>query len=193
MYNAVRKIHLYSGLIILAFLMMYFVSGYMMAHRPWFLTASRPPMTQTATLQSADALPADQLAAEVKAQLGLVGRIQFPQKQPADLTRFWVNRPGTMVRVEVPARERQIHVTTQRVGLVGTLIMLHKVNGYDDQWLFDAYALFCDLAGLSMILFALSGVYLWWKRAKNRTWGILCLAASCAYAAAVLLHLAYAP
>src|SRR4051794_1010930 len=193
MYNAVRKIHLYCGLIILAFLMMYFVSGYMMAHRPWFVTASPPPTPRTATLESADALPAEQLAAEVKTQLGLAGRIQFPQKQPAGTTRFWVVRPGSMVRVDVPAGGRQIHVTTQRVGLVGTLVMLHKVNGYDDQLLFDAYAFFCDLAGLSMILFAVSGVYLWWKRAKHRAWGVLCLAASCAYAAAVMLHFAYAP
>src|SRR5947199_9198351 len=109
------------------------------------------------------------------------------------MTRFWINRPGTMIRIEVPARQRQIHLTTQRVGVVGTLIMLHKINGYDDQLLFDAYALFCDLAGLSMILFAVTGVYLWWKRTRNRVPGILCLLASCAYAAAVMLHLAFAP
>ena len=193
MYNVIRKTHLYCGLIILIFLMMYFVSGYMMVHRPWFLAAPPPPTTQTAALESPAALAPDQLAAAVQKQLRLVGRIQFPQKQPPEMTRFWINRPGTMIRVEVPARERQIHLTTQRVGLVGTLIMLHKVSGYDDQLIFDAYAFFCDLAGLSMILFAISGVYLWWKRVKNHTWGILCLLASCAYAAAMMLYLAYAP
>jgi hypothetical protein len=193
MYSVVRKIHLFCGLVILAFLMMYFVSGYIMVHRPWFMSAPPPPTTQTASLESAGALPPEQLAAEVKNKLGLVGRVQFPQKQPADVTRFWVNRPGVMVRVDVPAGGHAVTVTTQRVGLVGTLIMLHKVRGYDGQLAFDACALFCDLAGLSMIVFALSGVYLWWKRAKKRLWGVLCLAASCAYAAGMMLYFAYAP
>jgi hypothetical protein len=165
----------------------------MMAHRPWFVTAPPAPTTQTAALESTDALPAEQLATEVQKKLGLAGRIQFPQKQPAEMTRFWVVRPGTMIRVDVPAQEHLIHVTTQRVGLVGTLIMLHKVCGYDGQLIFDAYAFFCDLSGLSMILFAISGVYLWWKRVKNHFWGALCLIASCAYAAGMMLYLAYAP
>jgi len=193
MYNVIRKIHLYCGLIILIFLMMYFVSGYMMVHRPWFVAAPPAPTTKMATLESTGALPTEQLAAEVQKKLGLVGRIQFPPKQPAEVTRFWVVRPGTMIRVDVPARAHLIYLTTQRVGLVGTLIMLHKVRGYDGQLIFDAYAFFCDLAGLSMILFAISGVYLWWKRVKNHSWGVLCLTASCAYAAGMMLYLAYAP
>jgi hypothetical protein len=193
MYNVIRKVHLYCGLVILAFLMMYFVSGYIMVHRPWFMTAPPPATTQTATLESERAVPDDQLAAAVQKQMGLKGRIQFPLKQPAEGTRFWINRPGTMARVDVPAGGREIRVTTQPAGLVGTLIMLHKVRGYDDQLVFDAYALFCDLAGLSMIVFAFTGVYLWWKRTTNHFWGIVCLTASCAYGAGMMLYLAYAP
>jgi hypothetical protein len=193
MYNLIRKIHLYCGLIILIFLMMYFVSGFMMVHRPWFLSPGPPPTTQAFPLQSTANLDPDQLAANVKKQLSLTGRIQFPQSQPPGLTRFWVNRPGTMIRVDIPANEHQIHLSTQTTGLVGTLIMLHKVNGYDDQLLFDLYALFCDLAGASLILFALTGIYLWWKSTKNHTLGILCLTASIAYAAAMMLYFAYAP
>jgi hypothetical protein len=191
MYNIVRKIHLYCGLIILAFLVMYFVSGYMMIHRPWFLG---PPSTttQTVTLDSIGALPIEQLAVEAKKRLGLGGRT-FVQTQTPDMKRFFVIRPGTTVRVDVPAGGDVVHVITQRYGVVGTLIVLHKLRGYDDQWLFNAYVLFCDLAGLSMIVFAISGVYLWWKRTKNRLWGILCLTGSCVYAAGMMLYFAYAP
>ena len=48
-------------------------------------------------------------------------------------------------------------------------------------------------AAVVMLFLLVSGVYLWWKRAKNRAWGVLCLTASCAYAAGVMLYLAYAP
>lgn len=193
MYRVIRQIHLYCGLVVGAFLMMYFVSGYIMVHRPWFLPAPSAPTVRTTTLAPIDQESIEQLAADAKKQLGLRGRIQFPQAQAAGLTRFWVLRPGVMARVDIPADGRTVKITTQRAGLVGTLIMLHKIAGYDDQLIFDVYAFFCDLAGVAMILFAISGVYLWWKRARNKTWGILCLAASCAYAAGMMLYLAYAP
>jgi len=193
MYNALRKIHLYCGLIILIFLMMYFVSGYIMVHRPWFMTALPPPTVQTATLESAGPLSDEAVAAAVKKQLALPGRIQFPLQKPAGETLFWVNRPGSMVRVDVFTQTRRIKLTNQPAGLVGTLIMLHKVAGYDNVPLFDVYAFFCDLAGLSMILFAVTGVYLWWKRVKNHTLGIICLTASCAYGIGMMLYLVYAP
>ena len=193
MYRLMRTIHLYCGMVILTFLMMYFVRGYTMIQRPWFLPAPPPPTARTATLESAEHSSIEQFAADVKKQLRLFGRIQFPLAQPAGLTRFWVIHPGTMTRVDIPAGGHAVTITTQRTGLVGTLIMLHKINGYDDQPLFDLYSFFCDLAGLSMIVFAFSGVYLWWKRARNRLWGILCLTASCGYATGMMLYLLYAP
>ena len=189
MYQIVRRIHLFSGTTIMAFLMMYFVSGYIMVHRPWFVTPSPPAVTQTAPLDAAAPANVDRLALYVKEKFKLTGRVQFPQVQPQGVKRFWVNRPGVMVRVDVPANQGRVNFTTQRVGLVGTLIMLHKVRGYDDQLVFDLYTLFCDLAGASMILFAVSGVYLWWKRTRNHTWGIVCLGASCAYGVGMVVYL----
>jgi len=191
MYVLVRRIHLFSGTIIMAFLLMYFVSGYIMVHRPWFMRPSPPPVTRTAPLEAGAPVNVDRLAVYVRDKFELAGRIQFPQVQPKDTKRFWVLRPGVMIRVDVPANQGRVSFTTQDAGFVGTLIMLHKVRGYDDQVLFDVYALFCDLSGVSMILFAVSGVYLWWKRTRNRSWGIVCLGASCAYGLGMVLYLAY--
>jgi hypothetical protein len=194
MYNVIRRIHLYCGLIIVIFVMMYSVSGFIMTHRPWFNVPHPGPTTRSAALESADDQPDQQLSADVQRQLSLAGRIQFPQKQPsANVTRFWINRPGTMIRVDVSRPQRLILLNTQRVGWDGKLIMLHKVNGYDAEPIFDAYALFCDLTGVAMILFALSGVYLWWRRTTKHLWGILCLIASCGYGVGMMVYLAYAP
>jgi hypothetical protein len=195
MYRVIRRIHQYCGLIILAFIMMYALSGFIMTHRPWFAGVGRPaPTTRTAALaQPVGSRSKEQLAADVQRQLGLVGRIQFPiNPPPADVTRFWINHPGTELRVDVSRREQVIRLTTQRERWVGKLIMLHKVAGYDAQPVFDLCAFFCDLTGLAMILFAFTGVYLWWKTARNRLWGMLCLTASCAYAVGMMLYFAFA-
>jgi hypothetical protein len=193
MYHLIRRIHLYSSLVIIVFLMMYFVSGYMMTHVSWFPSSNHPEPVQTANLESSPDRPAEQVAADVKNQLHLPGRIQFPVTQPAGMTRFWINHPGTMTRVDVSTADGVIRVFPVHAGLIGALVMLHKVAGYDNQPAYNLCALFCDLCGVSMILFALTGVYLWWMRTKNHLWGILCLIASCAYAAGILLYLAYAP
>jgi hypothetical protein len=193
MYEVFRKIHLYCGLIILTFLMFYFVSGYIMAHRPWFLSAPPAPTRQTVSLDVDSTLPLLDRAAYVKKELAIPGRIQFSRPQPPGGTLFWVDRPGWMVRVDVYPRNHTVQLTTQRAGWIGTLIMLHKIAGYDNELLFDVYAFCCDLSGLSMIVFAFTGVYLWWKRVKNHALGIVCLIASCGYGVGMLLYFAYAP
>ena len=196
MYNVFRKIHLYSGLIILVYVMMFYVSGYIMTHRPWFLGAPAPATTRTAVLEPGLLrLSNEQLAANLQKQLGLSGGIQFPLGQPPNLIRFFVIRPGTTVRVDVSTQDKLIRVITQRYGLVGTLIVLHKIEGYRARngLLSNASVFFGDLAALSMIAFAISGVILWWKSVKNHFWGSVCLIASCVYAAGMMLYFAYAP
>src|SRR6185436_10337182 len=104
MYNLIRKTHLYSGLILLMFVMMYFVSGYVFLHRPWFGTNRPAPTTQTATLQSTQPRTPAELAADVQKQLALGGRVILPAQQRPDATRFSIVRPGTNIRIEVPAQ-----------------------------------------------------------------------------------------
>ena len=194
MYNVFRKIHLYSGLIILIYVMMFYVSGYIMTHRPWFLGTPRPTTTRTAVLEPGLLrLSNEQLAANLQKQLGLAGGIQFPLGQPPNLIRFFVIRPGTTVRVDVSTQDKVIRVVTQRYGWVGTLIVLHKIEGYGARPFVNASVFFGDLAALSMIVFAISGVILWWKSVKNHFWGSVCLIASCGYAAGMMLYFAFAP
>lgn len=198
MYNPIRKFHLWCGLIILTFVMMYAVSGAIMTHRPWFAAAAHRPAPTTQAVALDPSIATDQskehLAADVQRQLKLEGRIQFPLSQPsADVARFWVNHPGTELRVDVSKKEKLIRLSLQREPWVGKLIMLHKVSGYDAHPAYDAFAFFADLTGVAMILFAFTGVYLWWKTAKNRLWGVLCLIASCAYGVGMMLYFAYAP
>ena len=51
--------------------------------------------------------------------------------------------------------------------------------------------LFCDLASLSLILFALTGIYLWWRLARRRFWGYVCLAVSWGYTGVTIAYLMY--
>jgi len=48
-----------------------------------------------------------------------------------------------------------------------------------------------DLASLSLILFGLTGIYLWWRLARRRFWGYVCLAVSWGYTGVTIAYLMY--
>src|SRR5688572_30944320 len=107
MYNAIRKIHLYSGMVVLLFLMMYFVSGYVMIHRPWFGgQGGKPPAdVRTESLAGyAGPREPEALAAYVVGRFQLRGRANVPPaaRQPQNSIRFNVVRPGTIQQIEIP-------------------------------------------------------------------------------------------
>ena len=197
MYNVIRKIHLYSGLVILVFLMMYFVSGYVMIHRPWFggQSGKPPPGVRTESLAGyTGPREPEALAAYVVERFQLHGRANVPPpaRQPQKSIRFNVVRPGMIQQVDIPRDGDTVTVTTTRENLAGVLVQLHRVHGYGGGWVWNTFVFFNDVASASCILFALSGVYLWWKTAKRRIWGMLCLAASCAYTIGTILYLMHA-
>jgi hypothetical protein len=197
MYDAIRKVHLYSGLVVLSFLMMYFVSGYVMIHRPWFGGQSNKPPANVRTESLAGyAGPrtAEALAAYVGEEFDLHGRANIPPaaRQPAKSIRFNIVRPGTIHQVEIPHDGDAVTITTTRENIAGVLVQLHRVHGYGGGAIWNAFVFFNDLASASCIVFALTGVYLWWKTAKRKIWGVLCLTASCAYTAGTILYLMYA-
>jgi hypothetical protein len=82
-----------------------------------------------------------------------------------------------------------VKITTTRENLAGVLVQLHRVHGYGGGPIWNAFVLFNDLASASCIVFAFSGVYLWWKTAKRKIWGVLCLTTSCAYTVGTIVYL----
>ena len=197
MHNFIRKIHLYSGLVILVFLMMYFVSGYVLIHRPWFGGQENKPDLSLRTESLAGysgARTPEALAAYVADRFDLRGRVNIPPPpgQPKNAIRFSVFHPGTMQQVEIPHDGDTVTIRTTRENLAGVFVHLHRIHGYGGGWLFNTYVLFNDLASFCCILFALTGVYLWWKTARRKVWGIICLAISCLYGFGMIAYLLYA-
>jgi hypothetical protein len=199
MFTIVRKIHLYSGLVILTFLMMYFISGYVLIHRPWFggQSGKPQPITRSESLAGyTGPRTPEALAAYIVDRFDLPGRLSLPppEKQPKDAIRFTVFRPGTTHEVRIPHDDADtIQIRTTRENLAGLFVHLHRIHGYGPGgWAFNAYVLFDDLASASCILFALSGVYLWWMTAQRKIWGVLCLTASCTYGIGMILYLLHA-
>ena len=200
MYNVIRKIHLYSGLVILVFLMMYFVSGYVMIHRPWFGGQSGQAAGGRANGKHSPATPGarepEPLGARTSSSVSAPRPARTSRRRRGNRghpIRFNVVRPGTIQQVDIPHDGDAVTITTRRAKTSPACSCnstASTVTAAGRIW--NTFVFFNDLASASCILFALSGIYLWWKTAKRKIWGVLCLAASCAYTAGTILYLMYA-
>jgi hypothetical protein len=194
MYNTLRKIHLYAGLIVLVFLLMYFVSGFVIVHRPLLDGKDNAIETTTRKLSLADYRgeeTPEALSAWAGERLNLHGKLTIPAGASADRprVRFSLSRPGTTHQFELSKGADTLTITTRSENLAGVLSQLHRVHGYGGGWMRNLFVLFNDLASASCVVFAFTGVYLWWKTARRKTLGFCCLGVSCAYGVGMILYL----
>jgi hypothetical protein len=205
MFTAIRRVHLYAGVVLLMFVGMYFVTGFIIINQQWFpLTRGTqgPIVKKSIPAKPADLSTADPSAAGafVKKSLGLTGANR-PAKPPTQGGKPWVFnyvRPGTTVQATVATTQpySQVEVSlreTKANSAWDTANNFHHFRGYAFGWQYDAWAVVYDAVSVAMILFALSGIYLWWKLSKVHWPGVVILATTTAFTVATLWYLIAMP
>jgi len=204
-----RQLHLYGGLFVCPFLLIFAVSTIRLNHG-WY----RPPDEKTTTV--ALPIPADLLADVTNRQvtddmtfeeraaagqplldhivttLDLQGEIAGAGVVRNGRTMLNVARPGIVKRVEVNARTQEATVTELRRGLFGTMRYLHLNPGphRQPQWIgTKAWGWIADATVYITLLLTLSGVYLWMFIREERKAGIAVLGAGAVSFAAILYAL----
>ncbi|MEW6750888.1 MAG: PepSY-associated TM helix domain-containing protein [Candidatus Latescibacterota bacterium] len=220
MHDVLRRIHLYTGTAILVFLVMYFVTGYPMIHHRLLPDSDPEKTTRTHALRYRDdrapqvfsvylretfdlgtpaaALPVSgpvlsEFSAYLQETFDLGGKRQEPARLGDGSWRFRYWRPGTAYEAVVSVRGDSVRITQSRDSLRRTLVGFHRLHRYGDGWLYSLWAFCYDLAGLSLILFAVTGVWMWYRMTRRHLLGWLLLGMSFAYAGATILYLIYAP
>jgi hypothetical protein len=192
MYTLIRKVHQFTGLMLLAFVVMYFVTGYVIVHHEWF--GGEPPVktTRTETLRGSLPSDADEAAAALQEMFALNGMRYAPVRRGDGTWRFSYRRPGVDNEAVVSADGRSVKITETRRDGVGTLVGLHRLHGYRGGWAYCAWAVMYDLASMAMIVFAITGVYLWYKLTTKRTLGWVMLGVGCLYTIVMVVYLVHA-
>ena len=88
------------------------------------------------------------------------------------------SRPGHVVRVRVGASESQALVAHKTSGPAYTLQSFHTLHGYHGGGLYALWAFMLDVVSVATIIFALSGVALWYLERRDRLGWVLLLASS---------------
>jgi hypothetical protein len=192
-YTLLRKIHLYAGLAVLIFLVMYFVTGYPIIHDSWFPKPEPVKTTRTEPLAYTGPKEPEAFANYLQETFDLRGRPIRRRRLPDGGWEFRYTRPGTFYEVLVPPSGDSVSITTRKENTVATMVGFHKLHEYSGGKLYYIWAFFYDLASFSLIVFGLSGIYLWYRLTKKKLLGWILLGISYGYAAVTVLYLMYAP
>jgi hypothetical protein len=175
LYAIVKQIHLYSALITATLLLMYIITSYMMIYHDWFkveqLSTQSAIFKTTAPEISAENWPSFLEKHAIKGRM-----VQENLKQNGDLVRIYSSTGGNN-RITISKDKNEVKIKTTQLNLSGHIIGFHRLRGYGGSIYYNIYAFLLDLVGISLVLFAITGVILWLKLLKHNkiAWAILIL------------------
>jgi hypothetical protein len=170
MKNTMRKIHLYSGLSLLGFMVMYFLSGFMIFEGKLFPSSDPDRRTQMLQVEIPSGLDLDQTGAWLAEHYELGGKPQPPRTFDNGKVRYAFNRPGIAIQATLDSGRDRVEIITARGDYRNTMVGYHRMHGYGTNVVWTIWAVMYDLASLGCIVFALSGIWIWAAaRERDRT------------------------
>ncbi len=176
-----RTLHLYTGLFLVPWIIVYAASAFMLNHHKLIADAVGLEPPKWSVQKRLDFTPPDDFPSEPEAQaqailnmLDLDGPHRFQGKPlPRGFTVFRISGGGNYrIRWERPRRqvivERQAPFSALRF-----VNYLHFRCGFQQPYLsLRAWAVVVDVVVFSMLLWVFSGVYIWWRMPRRRRWGL---------------------
>jgi hypothetical protein len=168
----IRKIHLVSSMIILSFLLMYVITGLFMLNRSLF---DIPPLEHThyKLLVEKPMEGAPEIYGEyLKERLEAKGRTEYI-KDWQDNWLFHYNFPGDNYKVTLTPAQDTLYVqrSQQEQTLFTVLQGMHVLRGFSGGWAYTTWAVMYDISCLAMVVFALTGVVMWYRIRRRFRYG----------------------
>ena len=178
--------HLLLGLFAFLFVMMYGVSSVQMAHNTWF---NLKPLVNQTSEKIEPMLGARKAAHLLMDNYGWRGELGQVTTRREDLV-FRVVRPGTVYEVTYAPASGETKIKTNVASWMGMLNRIHHIGGmWHEYSLINVWSVFVALVSVSLIVIALSGIYLWFKIHKERLIGSLLLAGGLIYGLGLMILL----
>jgi hypothetical protein len=185
-----RRVHLYLGLILLAWFAVYGVSSYYINH-PGFVQKMKregKPLWVTIADRSLDLEVSGEtqpreLASRVLDDLGIEADIfhtQFLGQRQNQNYRLWINVISVLkpVRIDYFINKDKVRAEEAQFYWSQFWIRLHMLGGYQhNSLLMDAWAVIVDIFCLGMLVWVASGIIIWWQMGQVRAWGLISLGA----------------
>lgn len=180
MYRRLRDLHLYCGLFISPFILLFAGSVFYLNHGK-LIPAGEPAVVTHRDLtipEGFDRLKGREAVERAKAilpQVGLAGEIGFLRYVSTDRHLiFPVSKAGSEATVDVDLDARTATVKRRRMSVWESVSYLHKMPGPHNvairgNWIgTQVWRLFADATIYLLLFISLSGLYLWWAIKAER-------------------------
>lgn len=189
LYKVIRKIHLIATLVLATFIFMYFVTGFIMIYEETFQRRNLSVENVREKIDGIRSIGVDSLADWSRKRYHLRGR-QFI-KENSESTVIDFSHPGTMASVRVMRSHDSVYVEVKKGNFNTVMHQYHRLHGFGGDWNYFAWAIMYDLSAISMVVFSITGIYLWYKTERRRLAGWLVFAASTILTFSTIFYLMY--
>lgn len=194
-----RRLHLYFGLALLPWLLMYGLSSIPIAHNQFFAErdAARgvPLWTLRAERPFDGTVPRDpeKLREFGRAALAATGitapnfGVYSPNPKTVNIQAFSFLK---VTRLVYAVDEKKLRIEDRRFRFDQFLTGMHTRGGFEqDGFLQDSWAVVIDLVCVAIILWIATGVFMWHRMTRRRLWGWVALLAGAGFFAFFALKL----
>lgn len=169
-----RKIHLVTSMFVIVFTAFFLLSGYMMIRYDLFPEGKPVKYIQTLPLSVQFIKDKDKLGREIKHAYDLRGRMDKPIQLHDGRWHFFFTRPGVTQMAIVSLEHDSIQITrTERLTVSRVVNRIHHLRGYRGGWKYIIWGVLYDTSALSLIVFALTGILMWYSMRKGYRYGWL--------------------
>ena len=185
-YRWTRNLHLYAGLFVSPFVLVYAVSAIQLNHSlmPWGGGTAPTAALRVVRVVVTNADNGLAVADQVRRQIGIAGEIGYvSRKAGGTRVSFPLESPGRTTHVKVDLASGVATIEQKRTGVWDAMIYLHKMPGPHNanirgNWLFTRlWGWLADGSVYLLLFLTASGVYLWTILKADRRTGLRVLGA----------------
>lgn len=195
--KVLRRTHMYLALFLGPWVVMYAVSTMAMNHRELFVGMyGRGPAPFEKVRETtypggfAAGAGSSEMTVALLRHLDLEGAHNTPPPRPDGTLVFQRQDIIRPYRITYTPGDGKVVVERARFQWNALMNTLHRRRGYQHEYaLDDAWAVTVDLFIVAAVLWALSGLWMWWEMKATRRWGAVSLAIGVAVFAFFLVRL----
>ncbi len=173
-----RRAHLYLGLALLPWFLVYAVSSIPFSHNDFFQNLDKakglpnwyPRFERSYHIEvpaSGDLRP---IGARILADTGIEGAFGVYRQGP-DQINVYVHSFWKSTQLKYFIRSKRLVAEDKRFRWDHVLTGIHAKGGFENGGLHNLWAAVVDLVCLSMLAWVLTGLVMWWKLPAARAWG----------------------
>jgi hypothetical protein len=178
-----RRTHLYVALFLSPWITMYALSTLVMHHREFFTSHTQRVQPEfdliretSYDLQVAANESPQELAKRILSEIGINGAFTVQGDAMSGKLTIDRHRPVGSYRVTYDAGAKRLSVERQRFGLAFFLEMLHRRHGFSQHYVAnDLWAVIVDVVIVAIVVWAATGIYMWFGLSRTRKLGSVCL------------------